>query len=59
MSFDPVALDAVATDILEKKRLEEGIGTFREAGRHPEYIHTAAGYGLGIDDLSRIEIVYC
>lgn len=59
MSFDPVALDAVGADILEKKRHEHGMPGFREAGRSPEYIHTAAGYGLGVDDLTRIEIVRC
>ncbi len=59
MSLDSVALDAVGTDILEKQRHEHGMNSLREAGRPPDYIHTAAGYGLGLDDLSRIEVVYC
>lgn len=59
MSLDPVALDAVGADILEKKRLEQGMKSFREVNRHPEYIHTAATYKLGIDDLSRIDIITC
>jgi len=59
LSLDPVALDALGTDILEKKRREQGLNSFRDAGRHPEYIHTAAGYGLGVDDLSQIEVIYC
>jgi uncharacterized protein (DUF362 family) len=59
MSFDPVALDAVGTDILERKRHEQGMPGFLKAGRPPDYIHTAAGYGLGMDDLSRIEIIRC
>jgi uncharacterized protein (DUF362 family) len=59
MSLDAVALDAVGTDILEKQRREHGMNSLREAGRPPDYIHTAAEYGLGIDDLSQIEIVYC
>jgi uncharacterized protein (DUF362 family) len=59
LSLDPVALDAVGTDILEKKRREQGLKSFRETGRPPDYIHTAAGYGLGVDDLARIEVVYC
>jgi uncharacterized protein (DUF362 family) len=59
MSLDPVALDAVGTDILEEKRREHEMESLRDAGRPPDYIHTAAGYGLGIDDLSRIELVYC
>ena len=59
LSSDPVALDAVGADILEKKRREQGMNSFRDAGRHPEYIHTAAGYGLGVDDWARIEMVAC
>jgi uncharacterized protein (DUF362 family) len=59
ISLDPVALDAIGADILEKKRHEHGMNSFREAGRHPAYIHTAAGYGLGVDDLSQIEIIRC
>lgn len=59
LSLDPVALDAVGADILEKKRQEQGMDSFREVGRHPEYIHTAATYGLGVDDLSNIDTVYC
>jgi uncharacterized protein (DUF362 family) len=59
MSLDPVALDAVGTDILEKNRHEHGMESFRDAGRPPDYIHTAAGYGLGLDDLSQIGVVYC
>jgi uncharacterized protein (DUF362 family) len=59
MSLDPVALDTVGTDILEKKRREQGMKNFREVERHPAYLHTAAGYGLGTDDLSRIDLIYC
>jgi len=59
ISLDPVALDAVGADIIEKKRHEHGMKSLREAGRPPEYIHTAAGFGLGVDDLSQIEVVYC
>lgn len=57
-SLDPVALDAVGADILEQKRRAEALPTLREAGRHPEYIHTAATYGLGVDDLEQIHSVY-
>ncbi|GAK57229.1 hypothetical protein U27_04194 [Candidatus Vecturithrix granuli] len=58
-SLDPVALDAVGADLIEQQRRQHGIPTLREAGRHPQYIHTAAEYGLGVDDLSRIDIMYC
>jgi len=59
LSLDPVALDAVGADILEKKRQEQDMKSLRDVGRHPEYIHTAATYGLGTDDLSQIQIVSC
>lgn len=59
LSLDPVALDAVGADIVEKKRHEHGMQSLREAERPPEYIHTAAGYGLGVDDLAHIDIIYC
>ena len=58
-SLDPVALDAVGTDLIEQQRRQHGMPTLQEAGRHPQYIHTAAEYGLGVDDLSRIDIIYC
>jgi uncharacterized protein (DUF362 family) len=59
LSLDPVALDAVGADLLEQKRRAEALPTFRAAGRHPEYIHTAATYGLGMDDLEQIEVIKC
>lgn len=59
LSLDPVALDAVGVDILEQARLEHGLETFRQAGRPPDYIQTAAEYGLGIADLSKIDIIHC
>ncbi len=58
-SLDPVALDAVGADLIEQQRRQHGLPSLREAGRHPQYIHTAAEYGLGVDDLSRIDILYC
>lgn len=58
-SLDPVALDAVGADLIEQQRRQYGMPSLREAGRHPQYIHTAAEYGLGVDDLSQIDIIYC
>ena len=59
MSLDAVALDAVGADILEKKRREHGMKSFREVERPADYIHTAASYGLGVEDLSQIDLIYC
>ncbi len=59
MSLDAVALDAVGTDLIEQKRRENGLKSLRDVGRPPDYIRTAAEYGLGVADVNRIEIVYC
>jgi uncharacterized protein (DUF362 family) len=57
LSLDPVALDAVGADLIERQRRAHGLESLREAGRAPDYIQTAAGYGLGVADLARIEVV--
>ncbi|MBD3305558.1 DUF362 domain-containing protein [candidate division KSB3 bacterium] len=59
MSLDPVALDAVGADILEQQRRAHGLESLQEAGRYPQYIHTAASYGLGQDQLAQIDILRC
>ncbi len=59
VSRDPVALDYVGWKIIEKKRLEVGVGSLREDKREPAYIFTAgdAEHRLGICDPQRIERV--
>jgi uncharacterized protein (DUF362 family) len=54
---DPVALDAVGWQIIEKKRAEVGLKTLAAMKREPRYIATAAdaGHGLGTNDPKRIE----
>ncbi len=54
-STDPVALDRVATDIIEMQRQKTGKPSLKEAGREPAYIHNAAQLGLGCDDPDKIE----
>jgi len=58
VGMDPVALDAVAWDIIEKKRKEKGLPSLKEAGREPTYIATAAdeNHRLGCNDLNKIQI---
>jgi len=56
-STDPVALDRVATDVIEMQREKAGKPSLKEAGREPAYIHTAAQLGLGSDDPDKIETV--
>lgn len=59
VSADPVALDAVGWQIIEKKRAEVGLKSLRELKREPAYIATAAdaAHRLGTCDLKRIEQV--
>ncbi len=54
---DPVALDRVGTQIIERKRKEMNMLSLKDAGREPKYIKTAASLGLGVDDPSLIDII--
>ncbi len=55
VSADVVAGDAVAADLLEKERAKRGLKPLARDGRPAKHIATAAGRGLGIADLGRIE----
>ncbi|MHC4308256.1 MAG: DUF362 domain-containing protein [Planctomycetota bacterium] len=54
---DPVALDRIGAQIIEKKRNEVNMPSLKEAGREPKYIQTAASLGLGVDDPSLIDVI--
>jgi uncharacterized protein (DUF362 family) len=56
-STDPVAVDAVARDVLEARRKEVGLPPLAGEGREPRYIAGAAKLGVGVADLQRIEKV--
>jgi uncharacterized protein (DUF362 family) len=56
-STDPVAVDAVARDVLEARRKEVGLPPLAAEGREPRYIAEAARLGLGVADGQRIEKV--
>ena len=53
-SCDPVAVDAWALRVLEEKRAEKGLSPIGERARH---VATAAKMGVGINDLSRVDII--
>jgi uncharacterized protein (DUF362 family) len=55
-STDPVAIDRVGWELIEKKRAEHGMPSLKAAGREPGYIFTAADseHRLGVADLSAI-----
>jgi uncharacterized protein (DUF362 family) len=58
VSDDPVALDAVCHDIIEKKRREKGLPTLAQDGRPAQFIATAAddAHRLGVADLNAITV---
>jgi uncharacterized protein (DUF362 family) len=59
VGFDPVAIDTIGWEIIEKKRKEMGIPTLKEVGREPTYIAIAADdqHRLGCNDLNKIKII--
>ena len=59
VSEDPVALDRIGAQIIERKRQEVGLKSLADMEREPEYISIAADsfHNLGIDDLSKIELI--
>jgi len=59
VSQDPVALDYIGWQIIEKRRMEIGLKPLKAVGREPKYILTAARLKLGnIDEkyIRKIEI---
>jgi hypothetical protein len=55
--LDPVAFDAEVAVLMDRIRQEKGLPTLQECGRPPVHIATAARYGLGVNDLDRIELI--
>jgi len=55
VSDDFVAADAVAADLLDKQRKENGLKSLAEEARPAKHIATAGARGLGVADLSKIE----
>lgn len=56
---DPVALDCVGWDIIERKRKEMGLKSLKDSDREPVYIRTAGDkdHRIGTCDPGRIEVV--
>jgi len=57
VSTDPVALDRVALEILEKKRVAAGMKPLEAEKRPVRYLASAQARGLGTADLAGIEIL--
>lgn len=56
VSTDPVAMDTIGWEVVEKLRAELNLKTLTEAGREPAYIKAAADLGLGVGDRSKITL---
>jgi uncharacterized protein (DUF362 family) len=54
---DPVAVDRVCLDLIEKRRKEAGMRSLADEGRWPRYIFTACDRGVGESDLSKIDVI--
>jgi uncharacterized protein (DUF362 family) len=53
---DPVALDVVGWQAVEKLRRDHGLPTLTEVGREPTYLRVAGELGLGVFDQARIRV---
>jgi uncharacterized protein (DUF362 family) len=55
-STDPVAMDTIGWEVVEKLRAELHLKTLTEAGREPSYIKAAGDLGLGVSDRAKITL---
>ena len=55
-STDPVAMDTIGWEVVEKLRADLNLKTLTEAGREPAYIKAAGDLGLGVSDRSKITL---
>ncbi len=53
---DPVAMDAIAYELIELLRAENKMRTLAEVGRPPKYLELAQSMGLGIADRNLINL---
>jgi uncharacterized protein (DUF362 family) len=56
VTTDPVAMDTIGWEIVDKLRAELKLKSLAEAGREPAYIKAAADLGLGVFERSQIQI---
>jgi uncharacterized protein (DUF362 family) len=56
VSTDPVALDVVGWEIVEKFRAELKLKSLKDAGREPAYIKAASDLGLGVFERAQIQL---
>jgi uncharacterized protein (DUF362 family) len=56
VSTDPVAMDTIGWQVIEKARKDNGMKTLAGAGREPTYIAKAADLGVGVHDKNKIRL---
>jgi hypothetical protein len=56
VTTDPVAMDRLGWEMVDKIRVEKGMKTLKDVGREPGYIVAAEDFGLGIADRARIKL---
>ncbi|NOZ23714.1 MAG: DUF362 domain-containing protein [Planctomycetes bacterium] len=54
---DPVAVDWIGAQVIEKRRKKTGLPSLAKVNRPPKHILTAARAGLGIKDPSKTEVI--
>jgi uncharacterized Fe-S center protein len=54
-STDPVALDRIGWQLVDKMRADHGLPSLKDSKREPTYILRAQDLGLGIADLDKIQ----
>ena len=57
VSADPVALDRVALEVLEKKRAAAGMKPLEAEKRPARHLASAQARGLGVADIARIDVI--
>jgi uncharacterized protein (DUF362 family) len=56
VSTDPVAIDTIGWEVVEKHRADKGLKSLTDEGRPPAYIRTGATLGLGVAERSQIQL---
>ena len=56
VATDPVAMDTIGWQVVEKERKERGLKTLAQSKREPRYIKTASELGLGVHDINQIRL---
>jgi uncharacterized protein (DUF362 family) len=56
VTTDPVAMDTVGWEIVDKLRASLNLKSLTESGREPAYIKAAADLGLGVHERSKISV---